>query len=67
MPKHRKKLLLVDGYNVLRSARRYQRIAGPAYTDDTFNTAREAQKGGVAPENLGQLYEGCLLYTSRCV
>lgn len=24
------------------------------------NTAREAQKGGVAPENLGQLYESCL-------
>ena len=42
MPKQRKKLLLVDGYNVLRSGSRYQRIAGPDYTDDTFNTAREA-------------------------
>lgn len=42
MPKQRKKLLIVDGYNVLRSGSRYQRIAGPDYTDDTFNTAREA-------------------------
>ncbi len=41
MGTQRKKLLLVDGYNVLRSGSRYQRIAGPDYTDDTFNTARE--------------------------
>ena len=41
MNTQRKKLLLVDGYNVLRSGSRYQRIAGPDYTDDTFNTARE--------------------------
>ena len=40
--KQRKKLLLVDGYNVLRSGSRYRQIAGPDYTDDTFNTAREA-------------------------
>lgn len=42
MVRSRKKLLIVDGYNVLRSGSRYQRIAGPDYTDDTFNTAREA-------------------------
>ncbi|HIW77419.1 MULTISPECIES: NYN domain-containing protein [Gordonibacter] len=41
MAKQRKKLLLVDGYNVLRSGSRYREIAGPDYTDDTFNTARE--------------------------
>ncbi len=42
MPKQRKKLLIVDGYNVLRSGSRYREIAGPDYTDDSFNTAREA-------------------------
>lgn len=41
MAKERKKLLLVDGYNVLRSGFRYREITGPDYTDDTFNTARE--------------------------
>ena len=42
MPRQRKKLLLVDGYNVLRSGSRYRQITGPDYTDDSFNTAREA-------------------------
>ena len=41
MAKQRKKLLLVDGYNVLRSGFRYQQIADPDYTDDAFNAARE--------------------------
>ena len=41
MAKTRKKLLIVDGYNVLRSGSRYKRITSPDYTDDTFNTARE--------------------------
>lgn len=41
MVNQRKKLLIVDGYNVLRSGKRYARIVGPDYTDDTFNTARE--------------------------
>lgn len=41
MAKQRKKLLIVDGYNVLRSGSRYKRITSPDYTDDTFNTARE--------------------------
>ena len=39
--KQRKKLLIVDGYNVLRSGSRYREITGPDYTDDAFNTARE--------------------------
>lgn len=42
MAKQRKKLLIVDGYNVLRSGSRYRDITGPDYTDDSFNTAREA-------------------------
>lgn len=37
----RKKLLIVDGYNVLRSGSRYKAITDPDYTDDTFNQARE--------------------------
>lgn len=43
MPRQRKKLLIVDGYNVLRSGSRYVRVLRehPDYTDDTFNTARE--------------------------
>ena len=35
------KLLIVDGYNVLRSGSRYKAITAPDYTDDTFNQARE--------------------------
>lgn len=42
MAKQRKKLLIVDGYNVLRSGSRYRNLTGPDYTDDTFNAAREA-------------------------
>lgn len=43
MPRQRKKLLIVDGYNVLRSGSRYKPVsaAHPDYTDDTFNIARE--------------------------
>ena len=38
----RKKLLIVDGYNVLRSGSRYRSFVDPDYTDDSFNRAREA-------------------------
>lgn len=41
MAKARRKLLIIDGYNVLRSGNRYKQISGPDYTDDTFNRARE--------------------------
>ena len=43
MAKQRKKLLIVDGYNVLRSGSRYrwQPRADEDYTDDFFNAARE--------------------------
>ena len=38
----RRKILIVDGYNVLRSGSRYRQITDPDYTDDAFNRAREA-------------------------
>ncbi|WP_080799190.1 NYN domain-containing protein [Arabiibacter massiliensis] len=41
MARQRKKLLLVDGYNVLRSGSRYRVAPEEDYTDDTFNAARE--------------------------
>lgn len=41
MAKQRAKLLIVDGYNVLRSGSRYRCAPDEDYTDDTFNTARE--------------------------
>lgn len=41
MAKTRKKLLIIDGYNVLRSGSRYKEITDPDYTDDAFNQARE--------------------------
>lgn len=37
----RRKLLIIDGYNVLRSGSRYKDILYPDYTDDPYNTARE--------------------------
>lgn len=36
-----KRLLIVDGYNVLRSGSRYKPIDFPDYTHDVFNQARE--------------------------
>ncbi len=41
MAKPRKKLLIVDGYNAIRSGSRYSRIQLPDYTDDYYNVARE--------------------------
>ena len=42
MAKQCKKMLLVDGYNVIRSGARYRdAFVHPDYTDDAFNTARE--------------------------
>lgn len=41
MAMNRKRALIVDGYNVLRSGSRYRHLTGPDYTDDSFNTARE--------------------------
>lgn len=43
MAKQRKKLLIVDGYNVLRSGSRYRRLPETEedYTDDWWNAARD--------------------------
>ena len=41
MAEARRRLLIVDGYNVLRSGSRYARIELPDYTDDTFNQDRD--------------------------
>ena len=42
MARVRKQMLIVDGYNVLRSGWRYRHIQVDDYTDDEFNRAREA-------------------------
>ena len=43
MTKARKKLLIVDGYNALRSGSRYVHLRdNPDYTDDVLNKSREA-------------------------
>ena len=43
MPKDRKRLLIVDGFNVLRSGSRYKNVSlnMPDYDHDWFNRARE--------------------------
>ncbi len=46
MAKQRRRLLIVDGYNVLRSGSRYRNVLhsgpNPDYDNDAFNRAREA-------------------------
>lgn len=41
MARQRKKILIVDGYNVLRSGYRYRAASEEDYTDDFFNKARD--------------------------
>lgn len=41
MAKKRNKLLIVDGYNAIRSGSRYRNIQLPDFTDDYFNVARQ--------------------------
>lgn len=41
MAKKRNKLLIVDGYNAIRSGSRYHNIQLPDFTDDYFNVARQ--------------------------
>lgn len=41
MAMNRRRLLIVDGYNVLRSGSRYRHLTDLDYTDDAFNAARE--------------------------
>lgn len=61
MPEVRRRLLIVDGYNVLRSGSRYARITLPDYTDDTFNQARERLTNDVI-EFAGQHTEAVIVY-----
>ena len=37
----RKRIYIVDGYNVIRSGSRYKTIMGPDYTHEAFNKARD--------------------------
>ena len=41
MARQRRRLLIVDGYNVLRSGSRYRLDSEEDYTDDAFNSARD--------------------------
>lgn len=41
MAQRRKRVLVVDGYNVLRSGYRYRNITSPDYTHEAYNRARE--------------------------
>ena len=43
MPMHRHRILIVDGFNVIRSGSRYRDVSGPNpdYDHDWFNRARE--------------------------
>ncbi len=59
--KARARMLIVDGYNVLRSGSRYQRILGPDYTDDTFNAARERLINDVAVY-AGRMWEAVIVF-----
>lgn len=61
MPRKRKKLLIVDGYNVLRSGSRYSRIALPDYTDDYYNVARERLMNDVI-DYAGRAREAVIVY-----
>ena len=50
MPKDRKRILIVDGFNVLRSGSRYKHIVAPTpdWDQDAFNRARETLVDDVA-------------------
>ncbi|MBR3258793.1 MAG: NYN domain-containing protein [Eggerthellaceae bacterium] len=57
----RQKLLIVDGYNVLRSGSRYKAMAGADYTDDAFNRKREALLNDVVTF-AGSEYEAIVVF-----
>lgn len=61
MSKTRQRMLIVDGYNVLRSGYRYQHIVSPDYTDDTFNVAREMLLKDVI-SFAGRTYQAYIVY-----
>lgn len=57
----RKRMLIVDGYNVLRSGYRYRDIEAEDYDDDAFNTAREMLLKDVI-SFAGKTYKACIVY-----
>lgn len=57
----RQRLLIVDGYNVIRSGSRYRDIELPDYTDDRFNAARERLLLDVA-DFVGRRMEAVIVY-----
>ena len=61
MTSARDKVLIVDGYNVLRSGSRYKALAGADYTDDAFNRKREALLNDVA-NFAGREYEAVVVF-----
>ena len=63
MAQHRKKLLLVDGYNVLRSGSRYTHLRdNPDYTDDPINKSREALLNDTIAYMGRDFAEGIIVY-----
>ena len=62
MAKHRPKLLIVDGYNVLRSGARYRSMReNPDWTDDVLNKSREALLRDVI-SFAGRDYDAIIVY-----
>lgn len=63
MPRDRKRVLIVDGFNVLRSSSRYKNISAPTadYEDDTLNRAREALINDVAYFS-GKEYQATIVF-----
>ncbi|NGM17808.1 RNA-binding protein [Eggerthellaceae bacterium zg-893] len=61
MARARKKILIVDGYNVLRSGSRYRTISVPDYTDDAFNAARDRLVDDVI-NYAGREYQAIIVY-----
>lgn len=62
MAKRQKKLIIIDGYNVLRSGSRYVHMRTlPDYTHDTFNRVREALISDVA-SFAGSEYEAVIVF-----
>jgi predicted RNA-binding protein with PIN domain len=61
MAQRRKRMLIVDGYNVLRSGSRYRNLPSPDYTDDSFNTARERLVNDVI-DFAGRTYEAYIVF-----
>ena len=63
MAKSRKKLLIVDGYNVLRSGSRYTHLRdNPDYTDDVLNKSREALLNDTIAYMGRDFAEGVIVY-----